>query len=285
VKLPTRVAGRLPSKAIIGFAVMAAVVVCALLAPWLAPYDPNDQSLPDRLSKPNWLVDEDNGYFLGSDGLGRDILSRIIYGSRISLTIGILAVGLSGILGSLLGMSAGYFGGWWEQLVLRLADIILSIPFILLAIAIVAVLGPSIVNLVIVFVATRWVRYARVAAAQTLSVKEGDFVAAANAMGASPIRTMRLHVLPNITSALIVLATLDFGFVIIIESGLSFLGLGVPPQIPSWGGMLADGRNILNLAWWISTFPGLAIVATVTAFNLLGDWLRDKLDPTLRGQG
>lgn len=268
----------------IGVGVVSIVALCALFAPWIAPHDPNEQNLAEVLLPPAWDHGGMTTYLLGTDRLGRDILSRVVYGARISLLVSTVSVAASGLLGSLLGVAAGYFSGWWDRIVLRTSDIMLSIPFIMLAIAVVAALGASVTHLIIVFVATRWVQYARVAYAQTLSLRERDYVSAAQAIGVGHGRILLRHILPNALGPLIVLATLDLGFIIIIESGLSFLGLGVPPQIPSWGGMLSDGRDVLNIAWWASTFPGLAIVATVVGFNLVGDWLSDILDPTRRGQ-
>lgn len=262
-------------------ALLGAMVLVAIFAPLVAPYDPNTQNLLGRLKAPGT---EARGvyYLLGSDELGRDLLSRVIYGARVSLSVAILSVILSGAVGITLGMLAGYRGGWVEVLVMRLVDIFLSIPAILLAIIMVAVLGPGFVNVVLVLALTRWPRYARVAYGQTLAVSNQPYVRLAKAMGAGPFRVLFLHILPNILAPLAVVATLEFGLMVLFEAGLSFLGLGVQPPTASWGAMLSVGRNYVSTAWWIATFPGLCLFLLVLSVNLIGDRLSAYLNPKSR---
>lgn len=262
-------------------AIFMLFVAVAIFAPLIAPYDPYTQNLLGRL-KPPGTVARNVHYLLGSDVLGRDLLSRIIYGARISLSVAVLSVALSGIAGSLLGMAAGYARGRTEIIIMRLADIVLSVPAVLLAIIMVAVLGPGFVNVTLVLALTRWPRYARVAYGQTLSVANMPYVRLARFMGASPLRIIFVHILPNIIGALTVVATLEFGLMVLFEAGLSFLGLGVRPPIPSWGEMLSSGRNYVATAWWITAFPGLCLFLLVLSVNLIGDHLRDRLDPKSR---
>jgi peptide/nickel transport system permease protein len=258
----------------------------ALLAPLLAPHSPEDQSLVHRLQPPAWEEGGEAEFPLGTDHLGRDILSRMLYGARISLAIGFFAVIIGSVSGSVIGMIAGYAGGWIDEVLMTVADMQLAFPFILLAIAIIAVLGPSRdalpLNLVILVGISGWMTYARVCRGLVLSLKEREFVQSVRALGGSDRRIHFLHLLPNMLSPIIVLATLDLARLIILESTLSFLGLGVQPPNPSWGGMLGEGRQYLDTAWWIATFPGLAIMLTTLAISRGGDWLRDVLDPTLR---
>ena len=262
-------------------AILAALVLMALLAPVIAPMDPNTQNLLARLKAPGH---EARGliYLLGSDELGRDVLSRVIYGARISLLVAFASVILSGIFGSILGMVAAFQRGWVETIIMRLVDIVLSVPAILLAIITVAILGPSLYNVVIVLALTRWPRYARVAYGQTLSVANMPYVRLSRFMGAGWFRLLSRHVLPNIAGALIVVATLEFGLMVLFEAGLSFLGLGVQPPTASWGAMLSTGRNYIANAWWIATFPGLALFLLVLSINIIGDHVRDRLDPRSR---
>ena len=253
----------------------------AIFAPLIAPYDPNAQNLIARMRAPG-TVSRGFHYLLGSDELGRDILSRVIYGARISLFVALSSVMLSGAVGVMLGMLAGYLRGWVEIIIMRVVDIFLSIPPILLAIITVAVLGPNLLNVIIVLALTRWPRYARVAYGQTLAVANMPFVRLSAFMGASPARIIFRHILPNIIGAVTVVATLEFGLMVLFEAGLSFLGLGVQPPSASWGAMLSAGRNYLANAWWIATFPGLALFMLVLAVNLIGDDLRDRFDPRTR---
>ena len=269
-------------QAIVGCVVLTLVVVCAIFAPVLAPKSPTDQTLRARLAPPALTSPTGGaGYLLGADRLGRDVLSRIIYGARISVFVAIVGVGISAAIGVTLGVLAGFFGGFVSTLIMRLTDIVLSIPFLLLAIAVVAVLGPSLLNLILVLGFTRWIRYTRVAFAQTLVVKETEFVQASRAIGATAPRLLLRHIFPNILAPVIVVATIELGLMIIFEAALSFLGLGVQPPTPSWGSMLADGRNYVATAWWLAIFRGVAIMLTVLAINLLGDWARDVLDPRM----
>ncbi|MEY4266536.1 MAG: hypothetical protein RIS90_1071 [Pseudomonadota bacterium] len=261
-------------------AVILLFVLAALAAPLIAPYDPNAQNLLGRL-KPPGTTSRAFHYWLGSDELGRDLLTRLIHGARVSLAVAFTAALLSGTVGVVLGMLAGYLRGWVEVLVMRVVDIFLSVPAILLAIITVAVLGPGLVNVIVVLALTRWPRYARVAYGQTLGIANTPYVRLATLMGAGPLRILFRHVLPNILGAVIVVATLEFGLMVLFEAGLSFLGLGVQPPTASWGSMLSTGRNYLGNAWWIATFPGLCLFTLVLAINLIGDALRDRFDPRL----
>jgi peptide/nickel transport system permease protein len=262
-------------------ALIAAFVLAAIFAPLLAPYDPNAQNLVGRL-KPPGTVARNVHYWLGSDELGRDLLSRLIYGSRVSLLVAFSSVILSGIVGTGLGMLAGYARGIAEILVMRIVDIFLSIPAVLLAIITVAVLGPSLLNVILVLALTRWPRYARVAYSQTLSVATMPYVRLSALMGAGLPRILFRHILPNIIGAVSVVATLEFGLMVLFEAGLSFLGLGVQPPTASWGSMLSTGRNYVATAWWVATLPGFCLFVLVLAVNLLGDAVRDRLDPRFR---
>ena len=257
---------------------IALFVLAAVFAPLVAPYDPNSQNLLGRMRPPG-TVSRSFHYLLGSDELGRDLLSRLIYGARVSLFVAIASVILSGVVGVLLGMLAGYLRGWVELIVMRLVDVFLSIPAILLAIITVAVLGTGLVNVIVVLALTRWPRYARIAYGQTLSVANMPYVRLAAFMGASTPRVLFRHILPNIIGAVTVVATLEFGLMVLFEAGLSFLGLGVQPPTASWGAMLSSGRNYLATAWWIATFPGLCLFLLILAVNLIGDDLRDRFDP------
>jgi peptide/nickel transport system permease protein len=258
--------------------VLAGFVIAALAAPWIAPVDPTRQSLLARLRPPGAIVGGVT-YWLGTDELGRDLLSRIIFGARASLAVALLSVTASGAVGTLLGALAGYFRRWTEIAIMRAVDIMLSIPAILLAIITVAVLGPSFFNLIIVLGFTRWPRYTRIAYAQTLSVSTQPFITAARLAGVRTPRILLRHVLPNILAPLIVVATLEFGLMVLFEAGLSFLGLGIQPPTPSWGSIMSVGRNYVGTAWWIATFPGICLFLLVLSVNLVGDFLRDRFDP------
>ncbi len=268
--------------ALFGLGVVSIVLLAAAFAPWLTPFDPLEQDINQRLREPGWQTAEGRVHALGTDHLGRDILARVIFGSRIALVVGLSAVLISGVLGMVIGLVSGYFGGKVDDFFMRLADVQLAFPFILLAIAVIGVLGPSLRNIIIVIGVSSWVVYARVVRGEVLSIREREFVQAAIALGSRDGRVLVRHVLPNAFTPWLVVATLDMARVIVIESALSFLGLGVQPPTPTWGGMLADGRVYLSTAWWLATFPGLAILVTVLGINLLGDGLRDTLDPRLK---
>jgi peptide/nickel transport system permease protein len=258
------------------------LVIPALFAAQIAPYDPLKGSLAKRLKPPVWEQGGTIEHPLGTDKLGRDMLSRMIHGARVSLMVSLVAIFVGGTIGTSLGLISGYFGGRVDSLLMRLVDISLSLPTILLALVLVAAVGPSFGTVIIVLVVLLWARYARLVRAETLSIKERDFVARARVAGASHTRIMFRYIFPNVVNSLIVLATLQVGYVILLESALSFLGAGLPRPTPAWGLMIADGRELIVTAWWVSMFPGLAIMLTVLALNLLGDWLRDHLDPKLR---
>jgi peptide/nickel transport system permease protein len=268
--------------ALLGLVILIVIGTAAVFAPYLSPYDPTLQSVTQRLKPPAWRDAEGRLFILGTDHLGRDILSRLIYGARISLVIGVSAVALAGTLGTLIGLVAGYRGGAIDDLCMRVTDTMLAMPFILLALAVIAVLGPSLRNIIFVLGITSWVSYARVVRAEVLTLRTREFIAAARALGSGGRRIVFRHLLPNVLTPVIVIATLEVARMIILESALSFLGLGVQPPTPTWGGMLADGRAYLSTSWWLATFPGLSIMVTVLGINLLGDWLRDILDPRLQ---
>lgn len=268
--------------ALVGLSILLVVTAGAVLAPVISPADPLLQDVSVRLKPPTLEGGDGQAHLLGTDHLGRDILSRLIYGARISLVIGISAVAVAGTLGTLIGLVAGYRGGRVDDLCMRLTDTMLAMPFILLALAVIAVLGSSLRNIIFVLGITSWVSYARVVRAEVLTLRTREFVAAAQALGGHSFRIIFRHLLPNVLTPVIVIATLEVARMIILESALSFLGLGVQPPTPTWGGMLADGRAYLSTAWWLATFPGLCIMLSVLGINLLGDWLRDVLDPRLQ---
>ena len=268
---------------LLSLAVLLFVLVTpAVFADQVAPHDPFKGNILERLQPPAWLEGGSWNHPLGTDKLGRDMLSRIIYGARISLTIAAISIVCGGLVGTTLGLLAGYFGGLWDHIIMRLVDIKISIPSILLALILAAALGPSYFTVIIVVALTLWTRYARLVRGEVLSLRSQDFVARARVSGASTSRIILRHLLPNVVNTIIVLATLEVGVVIILEASLSFLGAGIPPPNPAWGLMVADGRALVINAWWLSFFPGLAILLTVLSMNLLGDWLRDRLDPKLR---
>jgi peptide/nickel transport system permease protein len=267
--------------AVFGLIMVLCVIASGIFAPSLSPHDPILQDVEKRLFPPIGLEGSDPHYLLGTDHLGRDIISRLVYGSRISLVVSISAVAFSGVLGTFIGLITGFYGGKVDSIFMRLADIQLAFPFILLAIAIIAVLGPTLQNIIIVMGITGWVIYARVVRAEVLSLREKEFVTAVRALGGSNWRIIFKHLFPNVIPPCIVIVTLELARMIIMESALSFLGLGIQPPTPTWGGMLADGRVYLYTSWWLATFPGLVIMLVVLGINLLGNWLRDILDPRL----
>ena len=264
------------------FILMIVLVIPAIFAELIAPYDPVENSLRNRLLPPFWMEGGGFDHILGTDKVGRDILSRLIYGSRVSVIIASISIVVGGLIGTSLGIIGGYFGGWVDSLIMRAVDISLSIPIILLGLVLVAALGPSKSTVIIVVVTLLWSRYARLARGETLAVRTQDYIARARVSGASHTRIMIHHVFPNIFNSIVVLATLQVGFVIILEATLSFLGAGIPRPIPAWGLMVADGRELVVAAWWLAFFPGFAIMLVVLSMNLLGDWLRDKFDPKQR---
>jgi peptide/nickel transport system permease protein len=267
---------------VVGVIVIGLVIAMALLAPIVAPYSPFKQAPEFNLRPPFWREPTGLIHLLGTDALGRDLLSRIIYGSRISLLIGTVAVLLAGSIGVFLGLIAGYFGGAVETIVMRLVDTILSIPFILLAIVSASLFGQSLFGLITILGLTSWLGYTRIVRGVVLSLKNVPYVEAAHALGASEARTLLRHILPGVWTPVIVVASQQVGAMIIAESSLTFLGIGVPPEFPTWGAMIADGRGYVSVAWWVSTLPGLALMVTVLAVYFFGDGLRDVLDPRLR---
>lgn len=274
------VASRWP---ILAVAFLLLAVITAIAGPWLAPFDPNRQNLVFRLSGPLSPGPDGQLFLLGSDALGRDVLSRLLYGARVSLTVGFAAITVGGTLGIIAGLLAGYFGGWIDDVVMRVGDIQLAFPFVLLAIMFLVVLGPGIWNLILVLGIGQWVTYARIVRADTLSLREKEFVEAARALGDSTAAILFRTILPNTIAPLTVIASFNVASVILSEAALSFLGLGVPPSVPTWGSMLAGSRDTLVAnKWWLAVFPGVSIMLTVLSFNVLGDWLRDFLDPRLR---
>jgi peptide/nickel transport system permease protein len=265
--------------AIIGTLILLVVVTTALTAPWIAPHDPAKQSLLRRFTPPVWTAGGNPAYPLGTDQVGRDILSRMIHGARISLLVGVLAVVVSVLIGVTLGLVSGFVGGRVDMVLMTIVDITWSFPQLLLALAFVAALGPSLVTIILVLGFTGWERYARVVRAEVLALREKDFIEAARAMGVGSLRILTVHVLPNTFSSIVVLSTLQVAQAILAEAALSFLGVGSGRTYPTWGQMIALGRDFVSVAWWLPTFPGLAILATVLAINLVGDRLRDALDP------
>lgn len=265
--------------AVVALCVLATMVLAALLAPWVAPHDPNAQDLLARLRPPAWQDGGEASHLFGTDQLGRDLLSRMIYGARVSLLVGACAALLAGAIGALIGLVAGYFGGWFDRVLMRLADIQLAFPSILLALAIVGFVGSGLWYVVLVLAFTGWVAYARVVRAEVLSLREREFVTEARAIGVTDLMIMRRHLLPNVAAPLATIGTLHVAAAIVAEASLSYLGLGVPKEIVTWGGMLSDGQLYLGTSWWIAVFPGFALMITSLAINVTGDALRDIADP------
>jgi peptide/nickel transport system permease protein len=261
-----------------GLVLITLFALAAIFAPLLAPADPLHQALSTRLKPPT------AAHWLGTDALGRDLLSRIIFGARISLLVGVVVVGLAGSLGTLVGLVAGYSGGWLDESLMRLTDVFFAFPALILAMAISGALGPSLTNAMIAIAVVSWPVYARLVRAQVLSLRERDYVEAARSLGASTPRIIWQHILPNTLAPLLVQASFDMGGAILAAAGLSFIGFGTQPPTPEWGVMISDGRNYISTQPWLSLFPGLAILFTVAAFNLIGDGLRDAFDPRLHGQ-
>jgi len=265
-----------------GAAIFLAIVLSAVFAPWIAPHDPVIVDIRHRMGPPAWMEGGTREHVLGTDQIGRDLLSRVIWGGRVSLVVGVTAVLLSSTIGILFGLAAGYFGGRLDWSIMTFINVMLTFPFVLLALAVIAVLGPSIPNMIIVLGVTGWPVYARVVRAETLALREREFVLAARALGGSHARIVFRQILPNLISPIVVIATLQIAQVIILESFLSFLGLGVQPPTPAWGNMLGEGRVYMLNSWWIAAFPGLAIFVTTLVINLIGNALRDWLDPHMK---
>lgn len=269
--------------ALFGLIILVVAILVAIFGPSLAPFDPNRQNIMLRLLPPGGEGPRGTVFLLGSDALGRDVFSRLLYGARVSLLVGFAAILVGGTIGVVAGLVSGYFGGWVDDVIMRLGDIQLAFPFILLAIMFLVVLGPGLINIILVLGIGQWITYARIVRAETLSLREKEYVEAARAMGDSTTSIMFRTILPNIMAPLTVIASFNVASVILSEAALSFLGLGVPPNVPTWGSMLSESREqLLSNRWWLAVFPGLAIVFVVLAFNIIGDWLRDYLDPRLR---
>ncbi|HEV8441014.1 MAG TPA: ABC transporter permease [Methylomirabilota bacterium] len=262
--------------------ILLVIIASAVFAPWVAPHDPLAVNIRHRLAPPTWMEGGAPDHLLGTDQVGRDLLSRMIYGGRVSLVVGVSAVLLSATIGVLLGLTAGYFGRRADWTIMTLVNVMLTFPFVLLALAVIAVLGPSLVNMIIVLGAAGWPIYARVVRAETMAIREREFVLAGRALGMSHARIIFKQILPNLVSAIVVIATLQVAQVIILESFLSLLGLGIQPPTPAWGNMLGEGRVYMLNSWWIATFPGSAIFLTTLTINLMGNALRDWLDPHMK---
>lgn len=263
-------------------AVLLVIVGATLMAPWVAPHDPLGVDIRHRLVPPAWMEGGTTQHLLGTDQVGRDLFARVVYGGRVSLVVGVFAVLISATLGILLGLAAGYFGSRTDAVIMTLLNVMLSFPFVLLALAVIAVLGPNLVNMIFVLGIADWPLYARVIRAETLAIREREFITAGRALGMSHPRLMFGQILPNLVSLIVVIATLQVARVIILESFLSFLGLGIQPPTPAWGNMLGEGRVYMLNSWWIAAFPGLAIFVTTLAINLMGNALRDWLDPHMK---
>jgi peptide/nickel transport system permease protein len=284
IALPSRIAGfRLGDFPIFPALILGGILFVAIFADWLSPYDPQVGSLRLRFRPPVFQAGGSWGHVLGTDHLGRDVLSRLIHGARVSVVVGFTAVIVAGVLGTALGIISGYLGRWVDQVIMRITDTWLALPALTFAIFLAAIVGPSEMNIVIILGAVYWTRYARVVRGEVLSMKEREFVRLAIVAGCSKWTIMRRHILPNVLNSAIVLGTLMLGVVVVAEASLSFLGVGVPPPKPAWGLMLSDGKKGLMVGyWWLTVLPGLCIMLMVLSANLLGDWLRDKLDPQLR---
>jgi peptide/nickel transport system permease protein len=269
-------------RGIIGLAIIVPIILAALLAPVLPLPDPIGMSLPLRLKPPVWQEGSVPGYLLGTDQLGRDLLTRVIFGSRISLSVSAITVSFALLVGVSLGLYAGYTNGWLATLIMRIVDVQMAFPWLVLALVVITALGANFINVVIVLILVNWPVYCRVVRAQTMALKEQEFVLAARAVGGTALRIMVLHILPLTIPVILVLATYQLGVMIVAEAALSFLGMGVQPPTPSWGSIISDGRLYVEQGWWISTFSGLALMVSVLGIGLLGDWLRQILDPTLR---
>ena len=266
---------------VVSFSLLLLIVVLAVFAPLFAAYGPNEIQLRDRLTPPLSIDASGDFRLMGTDGLGRDIWSRVLYGARLSLLIGLSTVLIGGTLGLVLGLMAGYSGGIWEDIIMRGADIQIALPSMVLYIAILSVLGGGLLQVILILGFTGWVNYARVARAQVLALRNQEFVLAARSLGASRSRVLVKHITPNMLAPIIVIASFDVAKNIVVAAALSFIGIGIPPDVPTWGGMLSEARDVLRLAWWPATLPGVALMLLVLSVNLIGDWVRDLLDPRL----
>jgi len=262
--------------------IIITVILCAIFAPYLAPHDPQKIDPKARLTPPAWSEGGSGKYLLGTDSTGRDLLSRIIYGARVSLIVAVIGISISATLGTILGLTSGFFGGITDMFIMRIVDVMMSLPVLFLALAFASVIPSGMYIIILIVAFFGWSHYTRITRGEVLSLKERDFVALARVAQASQKRIMLKHILPNLTNTLTVLVTLDVGGVIMFEAAFSFIGFGVQPPTPSWGNILSEGQNYLTTAWWIATFPGLALMAMVFSCNFIGDWLRDALDPKLR---
>lgn len=268
--------------AFLGAIIVLSFILIAILAPFVAPHDPLKASIVNRLRPPFWIEGGSSTYILGADEIGRDILSRIIYGARVSILVGLVTVAISGFLGTLLGSFAGYFRGRFDAILSRFADLLLSFPYLIFAIFLMSIVGPGFFNLIVILCFKSWVNFFRLSRGEMISEKTKEYVEAAQALGESDIKIIFKEILPNIIHSLLVLATLRVGFFIILEASLSFLGLGIQPPTPAWGSMINSGRAYMLSAWWVSTIPGIALLILVLSINLLGEGLRDILDPRLK---
>ena len=269
-----REVGRYPVIPVI--VLLVVLIVPSILPALIAPYEPLAGDITNRLAEPS------SEHWFGTDKIGRDVLSRVVYGARVSVIVAGVAIAISGLIGTAFGVVSAFYGGWWDNIMMRLVDISLSLPIIVVAIVVAAMAGPSMKILIAVLVLSQWSRYARLVRGETLTIRAQDYISRARVAGASNPRIMIRYIVPNIVNTIVVLATLQVGFVIVLEATLSFLGAGISRPTPAWGLMVADGREFVTDAWWVSFFPGLAILLTVLSMNLLGDWLRDKLDPKQR---
>ena len=262
--------------------ILICMIFLAVFADWVSPHSPLRGAIGKSLIPPAWMDGGSLTHMFGTDRFGRDILSRLIYGARVSMSVAFLSIGITASFGTVVGLISGFYGGRIDSLLMRIADLFLSIPGILVALLLAVILGPSYTNVIIIVLVILWPRFARQVRGETLSIKEMDFVVLAQAMGVSSFSIMRNHIFPNVIPSLLVLSTFEVGFVVILEATLAFLGVGIPPPNPSWGIMISEGRNYLESAWWMSLFPGIGIGLTVFSLNMAGDWVRDKLDPKLR---
>jgi peptide/nickel transport system permease protein len=263
-------------------AIMACVLFAAIFADFITPYEPTEMSLTDRLTPPSFVSGGSTAHILGTDNLGRDILSRIIFGARISLSVALLVIAISTTIGTILGMLAGYMGKRVDSFIMRVTDAALAFPALLIALLLGVAIGPSFFTVVLALSALGWAPYSRMIRGEIIKLREEDFIAQARVIGTPPVKILLWHIFPNVVNTLVVLMTMSVGLVILVEASLSFLGAGVPPPTPTWGSMVSEGRNLFKRAWWISLFPSMAIALVVLSGNLLGDWIRDRLDPRLR---